>query len=1061
VIGKPNIYKSKDFFSPFSVIIIFVTLSIVGVALFQKIPVLLMPSKTISKLSVRFYWNSTPAYIIEKEVTSILEGGLNTIKGIKNIRSSSFNGSGQIHLEFDKNTNMDVARFDAASAIRNVYSSLPKQVSYPVLFNKGQSFRLQPLFTYSILNRGNCENIENIIENRLTKPLQLIKGVAEVNTYGILPEQWHVSYDYYKMFLNGVSSNDIRNTINKAKASYPLGTVRVSKGDKTEKGLVLETNYKDNFNWEKLPIKTSNNKLITLGEIATIQKHPKKATTGYHINGLQPIVFVVYANADVGELKLAKKIKIKIAELENDLPSGVEILLRRDNTEFIANELEKNRNRTILTLSILLCFVLLFTRSIKYFNIILLSIFFNITIAFLFYFLFDVQLHIISLAGITISLGFLIDNSIIMTDHLVKNKNKKVFIPLLASSLTTICSLSIIFFFDEETKLQMLDFSKVIIINLSISLFSALFLTPALYSKFYKLSNSVSATDMLGDDIEKNIFFKNSFYRRALLRLSKIRSILLLLCVLLFGIPVFLLPTKLPQSNFFNKCYNQTIGSEFYNKNLRSSVNLIFGGTLRLFVDKVPQGRYFTDKKETILTIKAIMPNGTTIAILNGALKKIENYLTQFKEIKSFETNIKDANSAVITVYFKKEIENTIFPVQLENHLLKEVIKIGSVDWNIQGAGLGFNNVTKERTGKYRLEVKGYNYDQVSIYAKNFKEELIKNPRIKEANIMERNFAFRNFDEELILDMNQEKLTIQGASVANLYQFIQQLSKRKEYVGRINLDTVSNSIYMNSSYAKDYEKWNIMNESSMSKDVYLKIKEHGTIKKQKINKGIYKINQLYTLFLEYDFIGPREQAAQYYQRIIEKFSKKIPIGYSINNPQRVVLNKEQKINKLILIGLIPVLIFFICSILFESFKLPLIVIFFIPFSMIGVFLSFYVFRLNFDQGGYAAMILLSGLTVNSVIYIINEWKVLQDNAQNRITDASIIFYKAFNRKIIPILLTITSTIVGLVPFVIQGQKEAFWFSLAIGTGSGLLFSLLGIFFVLPLFFIKPSNLKNT
>ncbi|WP_298487561.1 efflux RND transporter permease subunit [uncultured Maribacter sp.] len=1045
-------YKNKSIFSAFSIIIIFVTLSIIGLSLLQRIPVQLMPSKVIPTLTLRYYWSNTPAYVIEKEVTSLLEGGLSTIKGIKNIKSSSYNGSGEINLEFDEDTNMDVARFDAAAIIRNTYGTLPKQVSYPVLFNKGESFRLQPLFTYSILNNNELPNIQNIIENELTKPLQLLDGVAEVNTYGILPEQWQISYNYYKMFLNGISTNDIRAAINSAKNSYPLGTANVSLFDTSEKGLVFETSFKDNFEWEKLPIKNVNGRVIILGEIATIKKQASKSTSGYRINGVQPIVFVVYANAGIGELKFAKNVKSKIEELKKNLPPGMEILLRRDNTEFIEKELQKNKNRTVLTMGILLGFILFFTRNFKYLSIIVLSIFFNITIAFLFYYIFNVQLHIISLAGITISLGFLIDNSIVMTDHIINFKNKKVFLPLLASSLTTICSLSVIFFFDEETKLNLFDFSKVIIINLSVSLCSALFLTPALYAAFYKKNSNISVK-------KKRNYFLEPFYKRMLLRLSKIRVIVLFICLLLFGLPVFLLPSKLPQDNFIGKIYNQSIGSEFYNKNIRSNINLVLGGTLRLFVNEVPHGRYFTDKQETILTIKAMLPNGATLDLLNGALKKVEDYLTQFNEIKSFETSIKKSNNATITVYFKEGIEDTSFPVNLENSVLKEVIAIGSTDWRISGVGRGFNNAIKERTGKYRLEVKGYNYDQVSIYANKFKQDLLKNPRIKEANIMERNYAFRNYDEEFVLDMNQERLAIQGASVLNLYGFVKQLSTRQEYISRINLDTISSAIYLNSGYAKNYKKWNIMNESSISNDVFLKIKEHGTIKRQKTNKGIYKDNQLYTLFLEYDFIGPDQQAAIFHQDIVDKFSKEIPIGYSANNPNRVTLNEEQKTNKLIFIGIIPLLIFFVCAILFESFKLPLIVIFFIPFSMIGVFLTFYIFNLNFDQGGYAAMILLSGLTVNAVIYIINEWKVLKNNTPKTLFNASNIFQEAFNRKIVPILLTIASTIVGLIPFVLDGQKEAFWFSLAIGTGSGLIFSLLGIFFILPLFFIKPLKTK--
>lgn len=121
-------------------------------------------------------------------------------------------------------------------------------------------------------------------------------------------------------------------------------------------------------------------------------------------------------------------------------------------------------------------------------------------------------------------------------------------------------------------------------------------------------------------------------------------------------------------------------------------------------------------------------------------------------------------------------------------------------------------------------------------------------------------------------------------------------------------------------------------------------------------------------------------------------------------------------------------------------------------SFIGVFLTFYLFDFNFDQGGYASFILLCGISVNSALYIINDYNNLMKEYPNR--NQQLMYYKAFNYKIIPVVLTIVSTVVGLIPFVWSGQNEAFWFSFAVGSIGGLLFSLIGIYFYLPLFVLK-------
>ena len=137
---------------------------------------------------------------------------------------------------------------------------------------------------------------------------------------------------------------------------------------------------------------------------------------------------------------------------------------------------------------------------------------------------------------------------------------------------------------------------------------------------------------------------------------------------------------------------------------------------------------------------------------------------------------------------------------------------------------------------------------------------------------------------------------------------------------------------------------------------------------------------------------------------------------------------------------------------------PLIVVFIIPVSFIGVFLTFYLFELNFDYGGYASLIMLSGIAVNSGFFIINDYNNLRK--QNPSLPRPRLYLKAFHLKIIPILLTVCSTIATMFPFLVDGKEQVFWFALAAGTVGGLLFSLMGVFFLLPLVLWKSGLVKS-
>ena len=132
----------------------------------------------------------------------------------------------------------------------------------------------------------------------------------------------------------------------------------------------------------------------------------------------------------------------------------------------------------------------------------------------------------------------------------------------------------------------------------------------------------------------------------------------------------------------------------------------------------------------------------------------------------------------------------------------------------------------------------------------------------------------------------------------------------------------------------------------------------------------------------------------------------------------------------------------------------MIVMLIVPLSFIGCFLGFYCFGLVFNEGGLAAFILMCGLSVNAVLYIQNDYnnKIIAGKARGLQT-----YLSAWNAKIIPILLTVISTILGFIPFLIGSNVADFWISLAIGTMSGLIFSVLVLMIYLPLFFMRRED----
>lgn len=217
--------------------------------------------------------------------------------------------------------------------------------------------------------------------------------------------------------------------------------------------------------------------------------------------------------------------------------------------------------------------------------------------------------------------------------------------------------------------------------------------------------------------------------------------------------------------------------------------------------------------------------------------------------------------------------------------------------------------------------------------------------------------------------------------------------------------------------------------------------------KEPANQAIERKNQEYQLFVEYDFIGPISLIEKVARQAIDKANTWLPPGYRAE-PRASFgwgWNREDPLQYGMLLPVL-LIILVICAILLESLRQPLAVISLVPISFIGVFLTFHVFSVNFDQGGYASFLLLSGISVNAGLYLINDYNLYRRRYPHRSNLSC--YLKAVQSKMMPIMLTILSTMLGMIPF-LMGGAEPFWYALAMGTMGGLLFSMLGILLYLP------------
>lgn len=1066
--------------SPFTIIVTFLCVALTGVAFIPLLPIKLSPSRTLPRLTVSYSMPGNSARVIEMEVTSQLESMLSRIKGIKEISSTSANGSGYITLEFDKHTNINAARFEASTIVRQTWQDLPEGLSYPMLeMSRPDDKESRPFMNYTLNAAATPIFIQRFAEDQIKPRLAGIPGIYRIDVRGATPMEWRLKYDSRQLTTLGITISDIQTAIAQYYNKEFLGTGCKNTNEKEEwiRLALVPEDIQNGFDASKITVIGKGGKLIRLDQILKVTRQEEIPQSYYRINGLNSIYLSIHAEETANQLELAKKVKQEMEHIHQLLPQGYEIHAIYDATEFIQEELNKIYVRSGLTVLILLLFVLLVTRNVRYLFLIVISLSVNICIAIIFYYLIGLEIQLYSLAGITISLSLVIDNTIVMTDHIRKRHNKKAFLSILTATLTTIGALFIIFFLDEKIRLNLQDFAAVVIINLAISLTIALFFVPALIEnlRLAKEKNKESlSTDVPPNSLNSFRRWSNRAIRRFPVRFNRYyKAQIDFLCrwkktaytilILTFGLPIFLLPEKIEMNekgkvytasdSLFVEKYNKFVSYDTYKEKIKPAIDKVLGGTLRLFVQKVYNGSYFTRNDETVLSVTASMPNGTTLKQMNQLVRQMETYLSTFKDIRQFQTNIYNARQAGIRIYFTKAAERNGFPYTLKNKIIGKALELGGGSWGVFGLqDQGFNNDVRESAGSFRIEMYGYNYDELYEWAEHLKERLLSHRRIKEVLINSEFSWWKDDYQEFYFNLNKERMAQEGILPIDLFASINPVFGKDIYSGTIAFADGTEKLKLSSQQSTSYDIWSMLHVPQAIKGKPYKLYELAGVEKRMTPQKVVKVNQQYRLCLQYEYIGATNQGNKIRDRELKEFNAQLPMGYTAEAANYYWGWDTKDSRQYWLLALIIVIIFFTTSILFNSLKQPFAIIFVIPISYIGVFLTFYWFKLNFDQGGFASFILLCGITVNASIYILNEFNQLREAKPKMPTWK--IYLKAWNTKITPIFLTVISTILGFIPFMLGADKEAFWFPLAAGTIGGLAMSILGIFLYLPIFTLK-------
>lgn len=571
---------------PVLILIIFTLLGLLGIFTLGKIAIALFPETENPSVSIMTSYPNAGPESVENTITKPIENAVASVNGIQQITSTSSEGSSFVSLSFNYGTNMDQIVSDVREKLERVNRMLPDTAGTPTIlrFNGNSSPILR------ILVRGNrsVDELKAVAENQIVDTLEQADGVAQVDVTGGRVARVNVELSQNRMAAYGFTIPTIVGAL--SKQNLELGGGKVQDGHRS---YIVRTvgKYTSIDEINDTVITTINGYNVKLSDIGKAYLGFEETTTESYINGEKGVYVSVSKQSGSNSVKVADGIYGKIEQLKQTLPSDITLQIISDETTSIRENISTLEESLLQGLILAVIILWIFLQSFKSTMIIGISIPLSMIITLFAMSMFGITLNMMTLTGLILGLGMVVDASIVMIDNIFSYRQRgakpkvaailgsqEMLMSVISGNLTTICVFVPFLFYIAELEFMGQMFKDVIftiVIALVSSLLVAIFLVPVLAGKFFPLSNRTEkpvknpVLKIIYSFFEKIISFVTNIYGK-LLKVSlrnRAATIIISLCILVIAFAF--IPTMninmMPRGNDDNVNLNITmaIGTPF------------------------------------------------------------------------------------------------------------------------------------------------------------------------------------------------------------------------------------------------------------------------------------------------------------------------------------------------------------------------------------------------------------------------------------------------------------------------------------------------------------------
>ena len=1014
---------------PIAVLMTALGIIILGLYAFGFIPVSLMPDIDIQNITVQVSAENMSARQLEDVVVKPLRRNLMQLSHLKDISSETNNETGVIRLQFNHGTKIDYSFIEVNEKIDRAMGSFPRTMKRPKVI-KASATDI-PVFYLSMTlkeDKGNMNSNKDLYPvsqgfvefNRFTnqvirKRIEQVNEVAMVDVSGLVAPEILIIPDHNKLSALGISLDELESNIKKY--DLEIGSLLIK--DSQYQYDVRLGNTLNNIQEIKDIYIHKNNRVFQLKELANVLEHPQKRTGLVLSDGKEAVTVAIIKQSDarMGDLKVS--LNKLLDYFKTDYPN-IDFTITRDQTKLLDYAI--NNLFQSLLWGMLLAFgvMFLFLKNVKPPLLIGITIPTSIIVCLLFFQLFEISINIISLSGLVLGIGLMIDNSIIVIDNITQYRDRgypltkacvkgtnEVIKPLLSSALTTCAVFLPLVFLSGISGALFYDQAMAISIGLFASFFVSITLLPVLYRLFH-FKDSKKIGQVTRFLTKMNTLNYEALYEKGfkwVMRKQKVSwGICMVLLLLALGIYNILPKTQMPE---FTKTeallkidWNEQIHVEENKKRILSLLNPI---------------------KENLVNQTALVGNQQFILDKTSETKVSES--TLYVQCKTGD------DLAAVKTMLQSNIQKT-YPMTLYHY--KDVDNIFNLIFSDDEAPLTARIRPVENLGSSQNEALKTAWYQVQGQFGDLELKPIV------------------WQDYMTLVADQEKLMTYGVSANSIFSTLKSAFNERDI-----LSIVDNQNFVPVILGGPSKKINaILNETTVvSQDsAVFHIKDFIKVVSAKDLKTIR--GGVEGEYYPIDLNVEDTQVESSMSRVKSLINKNTLYDVSFSGNY---FSRQELISELIIVlGICLILLYFILAAQFESFTLPLIILLEVPLDLAGAFLFLKLFGMSINLMSMIGIVVMSGIIINDSILKVDTIIQLQRQGCSLMKALLV----AGQRRLKPILMTSLTTILALIPLLFSsGLGVELQAPLAIALIGGMSLGTLVSLYFIPLCYYYLAKLK--